>query len=283
MSDTRTAAPAQALYELPFDYTGFAPALTDDLRATAESIRKSIHKTLADIVAIGNELIFANDKIEHGSFVPWVEKEIGIPIRTAQNYMNAARFAAEHKNEMISFLSPTTIYRLAVPGIPVEIVEGVLAHAQAGETVTDAAVRDTIKDAKRKQQEAKKSERRALRRTSEYKGKRERRIQHEKEKYEHERRQREAAADAIAREFLDRIGAENLRWFHEKSETDYWMVLDAIKKIVAGDVEPSERAPTDDVTASAQARKAEAEAAEALAGNDPGPLPAALDRTQVPA
>ena len=123
------------------------------------------------------------------------------------------------------------------------------------------------------------TERRALRRTSEYKSKQESRIQ--KEKYEHERRQREAAADAIAREFLDRIGAENLRWFHEKSETDYWMVLDAIKKIVAGDVEPSERAPTDDVTASAQARKAEA--AEALAGNDPGPLPAALDRTQVPA
>ena len=61
------------------------------------------------------------------------------------------------------------------------------------------------------------------------------------------------------------------------------MVLDAIKKIVADDVEPSERAPTNDVTASAQPRKAEAEAEEALAGNDPGPLPAALDRTQVPA
>ena len=176
MSDTRTTAPAQALCELPFDYTGFAPALADDLRATAESIRKSIHKTLADIVAIGNKLIIANDKIEHGSFVPWVEKEIGIPIRTAQNYMNAARFAAEHKNEIISFLPPTTIYRLAVPGIPVEIVEHVLAHAQAGEIVTDTAVRETIKDAKQKQQEAKKTERRALRRTSEYKGKQESRI-----------------------------------------------------------------------------------------------------------
>jgi hypothetical protein len=265
MSDTRTTAPAQALCELPFDYTGFAPALVDDLRATSESIRKSIHKSLAKIVAIGNELIFANDKIEHGSFVPWVEKEIGIPIRTAQNYMNAARFAAEHKNEIISFLPPTTIYRLAAPGVPAEIVDHVLARAQAGEIVTDTVVRETIKDAKQKQQEAKKTERRALRRTSEYKSKQESRIQKEKEKYEHERRQREAAADAIAREFLDRIGAENLRWFHVNSETDYWMVLDAIKKIVADDVEPSERAPTSDVGESAEQRKAEAAADEASA------------------
>lgn len=250
MSDTRTTAPAQALRELPFDYTGLAPALVDDLRATPESIRKSIHKSLAKIVAIGNELIFANDKIEHGSFVPWVEKEIGIPIRTAQNYMNAARFAAEHKNEIISFLPPTTIYRLAAPGVPAEIVDHVLARAQAGEIVTDTVVRETIKDAKQKQQEAKKTERRALRRTSEYKSKQESRIQKEKEKYEHERRQREAAADAIAREFLDRIGAENLRWFHVNSETDYWMVLDAIKKIVGE---------------SAEQRKAEAAADEASA------------------
>ena len=43
------------------------------------------------------------------------------------------------------------------------------------------------------------------------------------------------------------------------------MVLDAIKKIVADDVEPSERAPTSDVGESAEQRKAEAAADEASA------------------
>jgi hypothetical protein len=48
---------------------------------------------------------------------------------------------------------------------------------------------------------------------------------------------------------------------------------------IGDDVEPLDPDP---ITASAEARKLEAEAAEALAGNDPGPIPAALDRT-VPA
>ena len=64
-------------------------------------------------------------------------------------------------------------------------------------------------------------------------------------------------------------------------EADRRQCVALFEKVKAAEQERQEC--LDEITASAEARKAEAAADEALAGNDPGPIPAALVRTQVPA
>ena len=52
------------------------------------------------------------EQLDHGEWLPWLKKNFGSTNKTAENYMNAARFAA--KFEIVSNLKlrPTALYRL---------------------------------------------------------------------------------------------------------------------------------------------------------------------------
>src|SRR5271166_3094852 len=112
---------AMALARRAFDYGSLPAGEAKRLRQHTEKIRGQMQATVPIIIEIGRELIAIKETLDHGRFITWVEAEIGITRRTAQNYMNAARFA-EGKSEMVSLLNPAVLYRLSSKTTPPAIV-----------------------------------------------------------------------------------------------------------------------------------------------------------------
>jgi hypothetical protein len=132
----------------PFDYSAFDADTASNLRAQASRIRKRIGKATQDLIDIGRDLLAAKrNLVDHGTFIEWVESEIGIVRRTAQAYMALAKFADDN-GAAIALLPPTTAHRLAAKSAPREIVSKVVAKALTGEVLPDRTVAEMLLAAK---------------------------------------------------------------------------------------------------------------------------------------
>src|SRR5437762_1858404 len=79
-----------------FDYDNVDKAAAEQMRGAADCVRRLMR---ASVVEVGHELLkIKATQIEHGQFTDWVRLECKIHIRTAQRYMKAAEFIAEHDN-----------------------------------------------------------------------------------------------------------------------------------------------------------------------------------------
>jgi len=113
----RAAARAPVTKPEGFDYAGVAPELVADAQAVADRFRAYEQRTTADAIALGVELARIKDGIGHGRFGGWLEAEFGQSARTAQRLLSLTVFAP--KSDSVSYLPPTTLYRLArVPEKP---------------------------------------------------------------------------------------------------------------------------------------------------------------------
>jgi hypothetical protein len=117
----------------------------DELAVIADRIRARIRQTTADIIATGNDLIAVQDRLEHGEFLAWIDREFGWTARSAQRFMLAAKFA-EDKSDIVSYLPATTIYKLAAPSTSEEIKAEVVADLRAGRVVDHRQVEARISD-----------------------------------------------------------------------------------------------------------------------------------------
>ncbi|SHH13210.1 hypothetical protein [Bradyrhizobium erythrophlei] len=127
-----------------FDYAALRPADAEDLRDRAGRLRGLFKKHTADIVVIGRDLIAVKDRLAHGQFESWIERELGVGIRAAQYYMTVAKFT-EGKSEHVALLPPGTLRLLAAKSAPAEIVEQVIARAASGDIVPDDTVAAMIR------------------------------------------------------------------------------------------------------------------------------------------
>ncbi len=142
-----------------FNYRSVDDSTAKQLRLQADRIRSAVTRTTASIIEIGVELGAVKKRLEHGAFTRWVEVECGFTIRSAENYIRAAEFA-DGKNEFVSLLQPTTLYKLSAKSAPPEIVGRVLEQSKSGTPlatpVVDAMLADarhTVRDeARRKRQ-----------------------------------------------------------------------------------------------------------------------------------
>jgi hypothetical protein len=78
----------------------------------ATELEAALKRETTDIIAIGGLLIEAQAQLEHGEWLAWLEEHFGSTDRTAENYMNAARFAAEFETVSNLKLRPTALYLL---------------------------------------------------------------------------------------------------------------------------------------------------------------------------
>jgi Protein of unknown function (DUF3102) len=67
------------------------------LDAVATEIRAMKAETIGDIIAVGGLLREAKAQLEHGQWLPWLQRELGYSPRTAQNYLRAHKFAGNTK------------------------------------------------------------------------------------------------------------------------------------------------------------------------------------------
>jgi DUF3102 family protein len=133
-----------------FRYDRFPQDLAEKMRETASCIRSRVQTVTKTIIEVGIELIVIKRQLNHGQFTHWVEIECGFSVRTAENYMRAAIFAAG-KCEMVSLFRPATVYRLAAKGTPPEVVATVLDSIKAGHVPTDNEIEVLFKQARRRQ------------------------------------------------------------------------------------------------------------------------------------
>jgi len=50
-------------------------------------------KNTGDVIRLGLYIKSQKDTLDHGAFLPWVERELGISPSTAQRYMRTAKMA----------------------------------------------------------------------------------------------------------------------------------------------------------------------------------------------
>jgi Protein of unknown function (DUF3102) len=137
MSDSPDPTPGQVSTDF---YTTLTPELAAELRARADRMRKCRREAtqliiLADAnsVEIGNELLAAKQRLQHGQFIRWLDAEIGLDIRTAQKFMNGVRSAAEHMNEGKRMLDSEVAVKTKQAPTPTQVPALVAAWEQASQ------------------------------------------------------------------------------------------------------------------------------------------------------
>lgn len=149
-----------------FDYGAMDQATADDARAMVARVRQRSKSYYMDT---GRELTSMKDRLDHGLFLRWVEAEMRMTPRTAQNMMQAAAEFGD-KSETVSHLPAAVLYKLAAPSTPEPVRAAVLSRIEAGETVQPSEILEQVRvarDAVRKSAAASKEETRRGRLTEE--------------------------------------------------------------------------------------------------------------------
>jgi hypothetical protein len=113
--------------------------IENHLRELAAQVRKHSRSSTESIIAIGKALIEAKEHLDHGQFCKWVSRECYFNIRSVQNYIRTAEFATR-EGEIVSLLNPATLYRLARPKTPPDVVRAVVDGLRRGFVPTETEV-----------------------------------------------------------------------------------------------------------------------------------------------
>ncbi len=219
------------------------PLSTKEMEEIADRIRARIRRTVEDIIETGRDLATVKDSMGFGEFTKWLDREFSMTDRTARNYMRAAAWA-EGKTEIISDLSPTTLYLLAAPSTPKEIQAEVVSDLRSGMPVEVQRLKHRIADAKLKQRETAQAKRRNQQRSKAAIQRRER--EREKRETEHQERERQQEqhinAAVLILGKLDRADLERLIELFAAIDTYH------IAKVPIRALEDKDEDPDEDLT-----------------------------------
>jgi hypothetical protein len=111
------------------------------IREAADRIRSRMTDAAKRMVEIGRDLIAVKQRLGHGNFLPWIDREFGMTDKSAQRFMSVAERLGD-KFDSVSNLSLTALYELAAPSTPEEVRTEVAERVAAGESVTTAEVKE---------------------------------------------------------------------------------------------------------------------------------------------
>jgi hypothetical protein len=92
--------------------------------------RAVLKRETTDIIALGDLLLEIREQIAHGQWLPLLKSELGLGRSSAQNYMNAARFAAKYPTVGNLKLQPTVLYWLGGGTIPLDEIDAIFKAAE---------------------------------------------------------------------------------------------------------------------------------------------------------
>jgi len=133
-------APPKLIPATDISYYGLPDDVADITLTVTTRINQRLQNVKLDIVEIGKDLTLVKEKLPHGLFGKWIAREFGWgDNRTAQNYMNAARLAAETCPEVIELLPQKVVYELAAKSTPAEVKSAILAEVEKTGTPPETA------------------------------------------------------------------------------------------------------------------------------------------------
>lgn len=131
-----------------FDYGQYDASVATEIRNVADRIRSRGSEQNAAIADIGAALRGVKEKVGHGNWGAWLSAEFDMSVSTADRYMAvAARFGA--KFVTLTNLQPTTQYLLAAKATPTNIADQIVAELEAGQNLSNEAIRNRIAVAKK--------------------------------------------------------------------------------------------------------------------------------------
>jgi hypothetical protein len=101
----------------------------------AAVIRALGKRVVGDVIEIGRRLAQCKEIAGHGGWLPWLDREFGWSVDTAQRYMQVADFA-KNRNLRNLELPVSGLYLLAAPSTPEEARAAIVERAEKGETLT---------------------------------------------------------------------------------------------------------------------------------------------------
>jgi hypothetical protein len=119
--------------------------IANDIRARTESV--------ADAIAIGGLLLEAQERVDHGGWLLWLDREFDFSARTAQNYMSSHEFAAKYATVAQLGLTCSALYALSSGDYSDGEVNAVLTVA-ADERVNRGRLQEIIDGLKIEEAEA---------------------------------------------------------------------------------------------------------------------------------
>ncbi|KKN30667.1 hypothetical protein LCGC14_0831760 [marine sediment metagenome] len=129
-------------------YLDLPPDVVTKVTEHTDKIRKLVQRSGQDIIAIGEELLAAKDRLKHGRFGRWIEEEFGWKERSARNFMQVAvQFKTANFADLQ--IAPSALYILAAPSTPGAVREKFVEQAKTS-PVTHKAVKQAIDKTKKK-------------------------------------------------------------------------------------------------------------------------------------
>ena len=107
-----------------------------ELDKIVAQLRTILRRETGDVVLVGNLLLKSRTLLanEHGKWLPWLEENFDLSLRTAQRYIAAAEYAARQMRHVSHFtnLAPTVLYQLAAGHYNPEEEAAILAATRKG-------------------------------------------------------------------------------------------------------------------------------------------------------
>jgi hypothetical protein len=110
---------------------------------SAGQIKELCKKTRENIVAIGRCLTQCQKHLDHGAWLPWLEREFGWSNQTALNFMRVYEMS-KSKNFLDLDLPVSSLYLLAAPSTPDEAKAEVIERAEKGEKFSVTEIKEII-------------------------------------------------------------------------------------------------------------------------------------------
>lgn len=141
-----TAVTIEGTARTVFDYSGMANDAAIAARAAAGRIQRRTAKQIEAIIETGRDLVSIKAMLDHGQFTAWATAELGMSIRSIQNYMSAANLFG-NKSATVAHLSPTAIYSLTSPSLPDEARAAIVGRIET-ERLGETEVLDLMAEAR---------------------------------------------------------------------------------------------------------------------------------------
>lgn len=126
-----------------FNYSSLEPETRQFLLERTERIHNLARMTAAGIVQIGQYLTEVKERLGHGRFLEWIEKEFAWTDRHARRFISVY----EHvKSDNLSDLQidVSALYLIAAPSMPEPVRRAVVGRAENGEIVTHTGTRALV-------------------------------------------------------------------------------------------------------------------------------------------
>lgn len=112
------------------------------VKQRTEEIKTLVRRSAQDIIDIGNKLIDVKERLGHGGFGDWLEREFGWSEGTARRFINVAlnMRQIDHGDRF----EMKALYLLAAPSTPEPARIEAIERAQAGEEITYTAAKTIV-------------------------------------------------------------------------------------------------------------------------------------------